>query len=179
MNPPPVAQRLAVLAVSVILTACATPRPAPPPAGSAPAARPAPAATNYFSVHHEAQRQEVVLFALGLLDVGYRFGGRNPEAGMDCSGMVSYIVEQVSGQRLPHNAAQIAASTRPINVGELHPGDLVFFNTLNRRHSHMGVYIGDGRFIHAPSSRGSIRIDRLDNPYFAQRIDGARSLLSN
>ncbi len=135
--------------------------------------------TSYFTLDNVAQTQEIVLYALGLLDVGYQFGGRNPEAGLDCSGMVSYIVEQVSGRRLPHNAAQIAERTRPIAASELRPGDLVFFNTLNRRHSHMGVYMGDGRFIHAPSSRGRIRIERLDNPYFARRIDGARSLLAS
>ena len=117
------------------------------------------------------------MYALGLLGTGYRFGGRNPEAGLDCSGMVAFIVEQVSGKRLPHNAAQIASITRPIRISALQPGDLVFFNTLNRAHSHMGIYIGDGRFIHAPSSRGQIRIERLDNRYFKPRIDGARTLL--
>lgn len=118
------------------------------------------------------------MFALGLLGTGYQFGGRNPEAGLDCSGMVSYIVEQITGRRLPHNAAQIADMTRPIRVGELRPGDLVFFNTLNRRHSHMGIYMGDGRFIHAPSSRGRVRVEQLDNPYFRTRIDGARTLVA-
>ena len=121
----------------------------------------------------------MVLFALGLLDTGYRFGGRNPDAGLDCSGMVAYIVEHISGRRLPHNAAQIAERTRPIEVDELRPGDLVFFNTLKRRHSHMGIYIGDGRFVHAPNSRGRVRVERLANRYFAQRIDGARTLLTS
>ncbi len=120
----------------------------------------------------------MVVYALGLLGTGYRFGGRNPEAGLDCSGMVSYIVQEISGQRLPHNAAQIASMTRPIKVSELRPGDLVFFNTLNRKHSHMGIYMGDGRFIHAPSSRGQIRVEKLDNTYFRPRIDGARRLVS-
>jgi cell wall-associated NlpC family hydrolase len=169
---------LALLA-PLLLSACAT-KPSAQPAATSPAPVPAATAkaTRYFSLDDPLQSREVVLYALGLLDTGYRFGGRNPEAGLDCSGMVSYIVEQVSGQRLPHNAAQIAARTRPITVGELQPGDLVFFNTLNRRHSHMGVYMGDGRFIHAPSSRGRVRIERLDNPYFAKRIDGARSLIA-
>lgn len=132
----------------------------------------------YFHIEDDVAAQEMVLYALGLLGTGYRFGGRNPEAGLDCSGMVSYIVEQVSGQRLPHNAAQIAEMTRPIRVAELRPGDLVFFNTLNRRHSHMGIYMGEGRFVHAPSSRGHIRIERLDNVYFKPRIDGARRLVT-
>ncbi|MCB1959346.1 MAG: C40 family peptidase [Rhodocyclaceae bacterium] len=123
-----------------------------------------------------AHAEQMVLFAYGLLGTGYQFGGRNPEAGLDCSGMVSYIVEQVSGKRLPHNAAQIAAQTRPISRHALQPGDLVFFNTLNRPYSHMGIYLGEGRFIHAPNSRGKVRIEQLANRYFANRFDGARTL---
>lgn len=133
----------------------------------------------YFSIEDEVVAGELVIYALGLLGTGYKFGGRNPDAGLDCSGMVSYIVEQISGQRLPHNAARIADMTRPIRVGELQPGDLVFFNTQNRRHSHMGIYMGEGRFVHAPSSRGRIRVERLDNRYFKPRIDGARRLIAS
>ncbi|THF66248.1 NlpC/P60 family protein [Pseudothauera nasutitermitis] len=166
------------LLFSAVLAGCGT-LPGTSTSTRAPVAvPPGKPAASYFTLEHPSQSQEIVLYALGLLDVGYQFGGRNPEAGMDCSGMVSYIVEQISGRRLPHNAAAIAERTRPIAATDLRPGDLVFFNTLNRRHSHMGVYMGDGRFIHAPSSRGRIRIERLDNPYFAQRIDGARTLLA-
>lgn len=131
---------------------------------------------DYFALTSASQAEEVVLYAYGLMGTGYRFGGRNPEAGLDCSGMVSYIVEQVSGKRLPHNAARIADVTRPIGRGQLRPGDLVFFNTLDRRHSHMGVYLGDGRFVHAPNSRGTVRIDVLSNRYWNTRFDGARTL---
>lgn len=137
-----------------------------------------PTQREYFSLDDHRQSQEMVIFALGLLDTGYRFGGRNPEAGLDCSGMVSYIVQQISGRQLPHNAAQIAEQTRPIPVTALQAGDLVFFNTRARKHSHMGIYMGDGKFVHAPSSRGAVRIERLDNPYFQPRIDGARTLLA-
>jgi cell wall-associated NlpC family hydrolase len=129
-----------------------------------------------FVFPHPAQRQEVVLYAIGLLDTGYRFGGRNPDAGLDCSGMVSHVVERVSGLKLPHNAAAIATRTRPIGRDALAPGDLVFFNTANRRHSHMGIYIGEGRFIHAPSNRGAVRIEKLDSAYYASRLDGLRTL---
>ncbi len=132
----------------------------------------------YFQLTDHAQTQEMVIYAFGLIGTGYKFGGRNPEAGLDCSGMVGYIVEQVSGKKLPHNAAQIANMTRPIRVAELRPGDLVFFNTLKRKHSHMGIYIGEGKFVHAPSSKGQIRVERMDNPYFKTRIDGARTLLA-
>ncbi|HMV16962.1 MAG TPA: C40 family peptidase [Zoogloea sp.] len=166
---------LAAACVAAVLAGCGSAPPRttsqPPPSVIAPPER------AWFSLPHPDHAQEVVLYALGLLDTGYRFGGRNPEAGLDCSGMVSFIVEQVSGQRLPHNAAQIAERTRPVASGALQPGDLVFFNTLGRAYSHMGIYLGDGRFIHAPNSRGKVRVDRLDNRYFAERFEGGRTLL--
>ncbi|ENO90532.1 C40 family peptidase [Thauera linaloolentis] len=167
---------IAALAAAILAGCGSTPAPRSPadtPPGQARSSTP------YFALDDEAHAREMVLFALGLLDTGYRFGGRNPEAGLDCSGMVAWIVENISGKRLPHNAAQIADRTRPIKVSQLQPGDLVFFNTLKRRHSHMGIYIGEGRFVHAPSSRGSVRVERLDNRYFAPRIDGARTLVAS
>jgi cell wall-associated NlpC family hydrolase len=178
----PITTGIAILVVA-LLGACSSVPPAPPTDAQPPAAperserleQPVP---RYFQLEQRHDSRELVMFALGLLGTGYRFGGRNPDAGLDCSGMVSYIVEQVSGQRLPHNAARIAEVTRPIELSGLQPGDLVFFNTRNRRHSHMGIYVGDGKFVHAPSSRGRVRVERLDNPYFAPRIDGARSLLA-
>lgn len=172
--------RFAIALIVVALAGCAG-----KPAVQVEPERPAPSVridtdqTRFFSLEDEQHTQEMVVFALGLLGTGYKFGGRNPEAGLDCSGMVSYIVEQVSGKRLPHNAAQIAGLTRPITRTELQPGDLVFFNTSRRTHSHMGIYIGDGRFIHAPSSRGQIRIERLDNSYFKPRLDGVRTLVAS
>lgn len=168
---------LAAMGAAAFLAGCSTTPPVATTAPPAPARAVAPDG-DYFALEGEHQTQEMVLFALGLLDTGYRFGGRNPDAGLDCSGMVAYIVENISTRRLPHNAAQIADRTRPIDVSELRPGDLVFFNTMKRRHSHMGIYIGDGRFVHAPNSRGRVRVERLDNRYFAQRIDGARTLLA-
>jgi len=120
---------------------------------------------------------EIVMMSFSLVDTGYHFGGRNPEAGLDCSGMVSYVVEQVSGRRLPHSAAEIAARTRPVARSELRPGDLVFFNTQNRPYSHMGIYLGNDKFIHAPSSQGRVRVESLGSSYFARRFEGARTML--
>jgi len=118
---------------------------------------------------------EVVLYALGLIDTGYRFGGKNPEAGLDCSGMVSYIYGRAAGLKMQGSAADIARNGRPIPRGELRPGDLVFFNTLNRSYSHVGIYIGQTRFIHAPSTNGKVRIDKLSDSYYAQRFEAART----
>lgn len=118
---------------------------------------------------------EVVFYAMGLIDTGYRFGGKNPEAGLDCSGMVSYIYGQAAGLRVQGSAADIARNGKPIDRAELRPGDLVFFNTLNRSFSHVGIYIGETRFIHAPSTNGRVRIDRLSDSYYAQRFQAART----
>jgi cell wall-associated NlpC family hydrolase len=118
---------------------------------------------------------EVALFALGLIDTGYRFGGKNPEAGLDCSGMVSYIFGKAARLKVSGSAADIARSGRPVERGSLRPGDLVFFNTRNANFSHVGVYIGDDRFVHAPATNGKVRIDQMENRYYAQRFEAARS----
>jgi cell wall-associated NlpC family hydrolase len=118
---------------------------------------------------------EVVLFSLGLINTGYRFGGKNPEAGLDCSGMVSYVFDQSANLKLQGSAADIAKRGRAVDIAYIQPGDLVFFNTMNRPHSHVGIYIGEGRFIHAPSSKGKVRIDSLAKGWFAPRFEEART----
>ena len=119
--------------------------------------------------------QEVALYAMGLIDTGYRFGGKNPEAGLDCSGMVAYIYNKAAGVKVSGSAADIARKGRQIEREDLRPGDLVFFNTRNAPFSHVGVYIGDGRFVHAPSSNGKVRIDQPGATYYAQRYEAARA----
>jgi len=122
------------------------------------------------------QGREVVIFALSLIDTGYRFGGKNPEAGLDCSGMVAYIFDRAAGLRVGGSAADIARLGRPVDKDALSAGDLVFFNTSNRPFSHVGIYIGDGRFVHAPSSAsGRVRIDQMASTYFAPRFTAGRS----
>ena len=123
----------------------------------------------------DPRAHEVVLFSLGLVDTGYRFGGKNPDAGLDCSGMVSYVFENAAGLRLSGSAADLAQQGRPVNGEGLRPGDLVFFNTRNKPRSHVGIYIGDGRFIHAPSTNGKVRTDNLTHGWFATRFEEART----
>jgi cell wall-associated NlpC family hydrolase len=125
------------------------------------------------------QRSEVVLTAMGLLESGYRYGGSHPDAGFDCSGLVAYVFGQAAGQPLPHNTAQIAGLSRPIARNQLKAGDFVFFNTLNRPYSHMGIYIGNAQFVNAPSTGGRVRVDSLNNPYFAKRFESARTLFGS
>lgn len=180
-------RRLTVALLALALSACSAlpERSAPPvpavPASPAPAeaARPTapPRTAAPLQLEDDSHAQDAVIYALGLIGNRYQFGGRNPDSGLDCSGMVSWIYEQVAGLRLPHNAARIAGLSRPIQRDELAPGDLVFFNTSGSAHSHMGIYAGEGRFIHAPSTRGKyVRTDTLDSGWFAQRISGLRTL---
>ncbi|WP_019917738.1 C40 family peptidase [Methyloversatilis discipulorum] len=174
-------KRAFAFTAALLLAGCGT---LPPPAAEAPAApqppapqAPAPAPTTALQLADDSHAQDAVIYALGLIGNQYRFGGRNPDSGLDCSGMVSWIFEQVAGIRLPHNAAQIARLARPVDRASLQPGDLVFFNTSGKPHSHMGIYAGEGRFIHAPSTRGKyVRTDALDSGWFAARISGLRTL---
>jgi len=118
---------------------------------------------------------DVVLFALGLIETGYRFGGKNPEAGLDCSGMVSYVYQKSADMRLAGSAADLARLGKPVAAEQLRPGDLVFFNTRNKSYSHVGIYIGDDRFVHAPSSRGKVRTESLKIGWFAARFEEGRT----
>lgn len=137
----------------------------------APAPSPVPAAITAA----EGKGQDVALFAMGLVETGYRFGGKNPAAGLDCSGMVSYVYDNAAGVKLPGSAADIARKGRRVDGAQLKPGDLVFFNTRNRPYSHVGIYIGGGRFVHAPNSRGKVRAESLREGWFAERFEEARS----
>ena len=124
----------------------------------------------------EQFRQEVVMTAMGLMGSPYRYGGKDPLQGFDCSGLVNYVFAEVAGSTLPRSAREQAAASRRIKPGELREGDLVFFNTLGRPNTHVGIYIGNGNFVNAPSSGGRVRIDNLANPYFAKRFNSARSV---
>jgi cell wall-associated NlpC family hydrolase len=130
------------------------------------------------SLQADGAGSEILMYTMGLLDVDYQFGGSNPEAGIDCSGMVAYIYQNAVGIKLPHNAAAIAELARPVSDSQLRVGDLVFFNTLGRSFSHMGLYIGEGKFVHAPRTNSAIRSDLLSNSYFAARYEGGRTLFA-
>lgn len=150
----------------LLLAACSGPATRPPVAPETIAQAPRPVSE---------KGNEVVMYALGLIDTGYRFGGKNPQAGLDCSGMVSHIYDVAAGLKVRGSAADIAKKSRPIERESLRPGDLVFFNTRNQAFSHVGIFIGDSRFVHAPSSNGKVRIDRLGDRYYAQRYEAART----
>jgi cell wall-associated NlpC family hydrolase len=129
------------------------------------------------SVPYNSTRNDVAMVALSLLDTPYAWGGRGPATGFDCSGLVAHVLREGGGLRVQGSAADLGRMSRPIDRTDLQPGDLVFFNTLGARHSHVGVYVGDGRFVHASNPRTGVRIDALSSHYYAQRFEGAHSLL--
>lgn len=122
----------------------------------------------------ESRASELVINALGVLGVPYKRGGSSAETGFDCSGFVRNIYEQTAGLLLPRSAAQQAAATQKIDRADLKPGDLVFFNTMRRAFSHVGIYLGDGKFIHAPKPGAEVRVEDMGISYWARRFDGAR-----
>lgn len=127
---------------------------------------------------HVAHRaSDLVVTAMGFLGVPYRRGGNSVETGFDCSGFVKAMYEQAAGMALPRRANEQAAATQQIERQELQPGDLVFFNTLRRTFSHVGIYIGDDKFIHSPKPGARVRVEDMRVSYWAKRFDGARRVL--
>lgn len=117
---------------------------------------------------------ELVVNAMSFLGVRYTRGGNSFETGFDCSGFVKAIYEQTAGLVLPRRAEQQAASAQTIDRSELQPGDLVFFNTMRRAFSHVGIYVGGGKFIHAPKPGAQVRVEDMGISYWNSRFDGAR-----
>ncbi len=118
-----------------------------------------------------------LLKALSLVGTPYKFGGKDPEKGVDCSGFVRHVYKNTSGIELPHSARQMSENGTRVGKDELRPGDLVFFNTMKRPYSHVGIYAGDGRFVHASSrSRKSVTVSSIDDGYWSKRFNGARRL---
>ncbi len=117
--------------------------------------------------------------AMGLLGVPYRRGGNNESTGFDCSGFVRHLYEKSVGQILPRRAVDQASVTEVIERDELKPGDLVFFNTMRRAFSHVGIYVGDGKFIHAPRAGKSVNVDDMRSAYWQKRCNGARRVPVN
>ena len=130
--------------------------------------------------HNVADRtSSLISTAMGFIGVPYRRGGSSAETGFDCSGFVRAIYEQAKGMVLPRRANEQAAATEVIDKKDLQPGDLVFFNTMRRNFSHVGIYVGDNKFIHAPRSGSEIRVEDMGVRYWARRFNGARRVAAS
>ena len=123
-------------------------------------------------------REGMLARTMLVVNTPYTYGGNSPEGGFDCSGLIQWAVRGVTEIRLPRTTAQWAQSSNPVSGRDLLRGDFVFFNTLGGRYSHMGIFVGNGQFVHAPSSGGTVQRVRMDNVYFAKRFTEARSIFA-
>lgn len=175
-------QRLTAILLSLISCACAAVEPAP----QASSARLQPtiqlqADTQLASVAPSEgswsdRAQEVLMNALSLTGIRYQYGGNSPETGFDCSGFVRYVFHQAANLSLPRSALEISRLGAQVTKNELQPGDLVFFNTMRSAFSHVGIYVGNNRFIHAPSSGGGVRVENMQQDYWLKRFNGAKRI---
>ena len=155
-------------AVLAMLVACAGPAPAP-------VTRQAVRSPEARHAVLSPTAKEVLFQAIALVGTPYRYGGNTPQGGFDCSGLVGYVYRQSAGLNLPRTTAEIARTrAQSVDWGELISGDLVLFGS--GRVDHIGIYVGEGRFVHAPSSGGTVRLDHLSDRYWVQRFRGGRRL---
>ncbi|KVL94369.1 C40 family peptidase [Burkholderia stagnalis] len=165
------------VAVVSLLSACSSvPPQSSRPSGmtiATPRAFPPPANFPKF-IDHSVGQEEISIQAMSLVGVPYRWGGNTPDSGFDCSGLVRYVIGRAADVNLPRTTADMSGRGMSIDPEQVAPGDLIFFNTTGRPHSHVGIYVGKLRFVNAPSTGGTVRLDYLTNPYWAKRFDGIR-----
>jgi cell wall-associated NlpC family hydrolase len=137
-----------------------------------------PAAATAPVINATDRASNVALQALAHLGTPYRAGGLSPRTGFDCSGLVAYVYREGAGLVLPRNTLDLSLLGEPIERAALRPGDLVFYNTQRREYSHVGIYLGEDRFIHAPSSNGEVRVENLRADYWKRRYSGARRVIA-
>lgn len=155
----------------LILSACAS-RPL-----HLPEAEREPAAASVPEVRATGRASSVALQALAHLGVPYRTAGLSPQTGFDCSGLVAYVYREGAGLALPRNTFDLSRLGQAVERESLRPGDLVFYNTQQREYSHVGIYLGEDRFIHAPTSGGEVRVENLRADYWVRRYNGARRVI--
>jgi cell wall-associated NlpC family hydrolase len=122
------------------------------------------------------QMNELVMYAVSLADTPYHYGGNSASSGFDCSGFVGHVYRHSLDISMPRTSREISRIGKPISQSELSPGDLVFYNTQNASFSHVGIYIGDGKFVHSPRTGESVRTEQMQLRYWQTRYDGARRI---
>ena len=128
--------------------------------------------------HFTHKATELAMTAMTLIGAHYKYGGDSPETGIDCSGLVRYVFREAWGTTLPRTSLELSKVGQEVNQDELQPGDLVFYNTMRRNYSHVGIYLGDNKFIHAPSAGKTVRIDNMELRYWKTRFNGARRIVN-
>ena len=121
--------------------------------------------------------QDVILQGLKLVGVRYRWGGNDEDSGLDCSGFVRLVFKNSLGAQLPRTAAEMSQVGQRVDTSQLKPGDLVFFNTMRRTFSHVGIYLGDNHFLHAPRTGAEVRVESMEDSYWIKRYNGARRII--
>jgi cell wall-associated NlpC family hydrolase len=125
----------------------------------------------------DADMNDVALYALSLSDTPYHYGGNTPESGFDCSGFVRHVYKHTLGLSLPRTSHEMSRMGKPESAAHLQPGDLVFYNTQHRAYSHVGIYLGEGKFVHSPRTGSSVRVENMNESYWVARYNGARRLI--
>lgn len=123
--------------------------------------------------------QDMLMYALSLVGVNYKYGGKSPDTGLDCSGFVSHVYKQAAGLVLPHNARAISMFGQKIAISELQPGDLVFYNTMRHAYSHVGIYLGENKFVHASVTGRGVEVVNMNENYWVKRFNGARRVITS
>lgn len=131
-----------------------------------------------FKQDASAGTEDISIAAIGLVGVPYRYGGNNPKAGFDCSGLIAYVYNKSANIKLPRTIQEMSSKGKSVDNQAPAPGDLIFFNTTGEKYSHAGIYVGQGRFVHAPSAGGTVRLEYITTPYWAARFTEARRLTS-
>lgn len=145
--------------------------------GAATAPVPAYALAPSVAPSRQSDLQDMLFHALAAAGADYRAGGKSYQSGFDCSGLVAFVYREAYGLALPHNTQAQSRMGETIDASELQAGDLVFFNTLRKPYSHVGIYLGEGRFIHAPKEGAVVRTENLSARYWTTRFDGARRIV--
>ena len=164
--------RFALLSLVALLAACSSRAPAP-----APVVKPQTTFNQHVSASPVAE--DVLFRAIGLVGTPYRWGGNTPDSGFDCSGLIGYVYRDAAGISLPRSTREMIVMRAPtVDQKALQSGDLVFFATNGGSQvSHAGIYVGEGRFVHAPSTGGTVRLDYLSNSYWAKAYLQAKRII--
>ncbi len=159
------------IVVAMLGGLAAVPAPASESAGPLAEPNPVQAPAGYLET-----ARDVIFYALSMVGINYRWGGASPHTGFDCSGLVSHVFRQIAGLILPRDSYGMARLGTPVSFEDLRPGDLVFFNTMRRPFSHVGIYLGEKRFVHAPAAGKTVHVVDMTEPYWAARYNGARRI---